>query len=212
MKLNNDGSNLAEVLEESAKYWKNEGGSIANLSGANLSGANLSDANLSGAHLSRANLSHANLSRANLSRANLSHANLNRANLNRANLSHANLNRADLSGTIGITPITKESIALVLKIAEIVIADNTKLQMRSVHSCGAAHCGAGWVCTLNPLAGALERIIGWNAAACLTTPIPEFTSLFFATDAEMLAFLRTVSDDGGQALRDKYLTNATILN
>ena len=90
---------LAVFLRKHKLWLENEeGGEIADLSGANLSGADLSGANLSGADLSRANLSGADLSRANLSGANLSRANLSRANLSRANLSEAYLSWANLSG------------------------------------------------------------------------------------------------------------------
>ncbi len=58
---------LATFLEKHSLYLTGEeGGEIANLSGANLSGANLSYANLSYAYLRDANLSYANLSGANL--------------------------------------------------------------------------------------------------------------------------------------------------
>jgi hypothetical protein len=132
---------------------------------------------------------------------------LNRADLRDADLKNANLSGANLSGAKlnGIAPVTAESIELVLQIAKTVTTDNTKLHMGTVHRCKTTHCAAGWVCTLNPLAGALEKILGWNVAACLATPIPEFTSLFYASDEVMLAFLQTVIDDKGRALKDKYL-------
>jgi hypothetical protein len=88
--------------------WVNveDGGEMANLSGANLSEANLSAADLrwadlSGADLSGADLSWANLSWANLSEANLSGANLSEANLSGANLRWANLSEADLRWASG---------------------------------------------------------------------------------------------------------------
>ena len=95
---------LKTILEKH-KMWLNDedGGEMANLSGAdlrwaNLRWANLRWANLSGADLSGANLSGANLSGADLSGANLSGANLSGANLRGADLSGANLSGADLSG------------------------------------------------------------------------------------------------------------------
>ena len=68
---------LAEVLRLH-KLWLDdeEGGYMADLSGANLSRANLSGANLSRANLSGADLYMANLSGANLYMADLSGANL----------------------------------------------------------------------------------------------------------------------------------------
>jgi uncharacterized protein YjbI with pentapeptide repeats len=178
----------------------------ANLSDANLIRANLSDANLSGANLSGANLIRANLIRANLSDANLSGANLSDANLIRANLSGANLIRANLSGAIGFGIITEESINDLLEVARIVTTDESKLFMGDVHaSCGTAHCGAGWICAINPIAKTLEPILGWNMAACICCPIPEFTSLFYSSDDAMLTFLRSVLEGNGRSLKDKYL-------
>jgi hypothetical protein len=215
------------MLTAHREYIESHGsaGAIANLSGANLIRANLSDANLSGANLIRANLSDANLSGANLSganlndanliRANLSDANLIRANLSGANLSDANLSgamsganliRANLSGAIGFGIITEESINDLLEVARIVTTDESKLFMGDVHaSCGTAHCGAGWICAINPIAKTLEPILGWNMAACICCPIPEFTSLFYSSDDAMLTFLRSVLEGNGRSLKDKYL-------
>jgi hypothetical protein len=172
----------------------------ANLRDANLRGANLRDANLRGANLSGANLSDANLSDANLSDANLSGANLSVANLSSANLSDANL-----SGAIGIAPITENAIAILLDVADRVVGNPHALKMKYVHTCNTTHCGAGWVCHLSPIAATLEKILGWNVAACIVCPIPEFTGLFYAKDAEMMAFLESVKGDRGESLRAKYL-------
>ena len=90
---------LHAILSKHKKWLLNEdGGEMADLSGANLSRANLSRADLSRADLSGANLSGAYLSRAYLSGANLSGAYLSEAYLSGANLSGANLSGADLSG------------------------------------------------------------------------------------------------------------------
>jgi hypothetical protein len=210
-------------------------GAIANLIRANLLGANLirtdlSGANLSGANLIRTDLSYANLIRANLLganliRANLSDANLIRANLSDANLSDANLIRANLlgasllgasllgasllganlSGAIGFAPITENAIAILLQVADCVVGQPQALKMKSVHTCDTTHCGAGWVCYLSPIAATLEKILGWNVAACIVCPIPEFTGLFYAEDDEMMAFLTSVKADRGAALKTKYL-------
>jgi hypothetical protein len=79
--------------------------------------------------------------------------------------------------------------------------------MNEVHACATTHCGAGWVCFHNPIAATLEKILGWNVAACIVCPIPEFTGLFYASNAKMIAFLESVDADQGAALRQKYLTN-----
>ena len=61
---------LQKILDDHLKWRRDEdGGSLADLSGADLSDANLIDANLSGANLSDANLIDANLIRADLSGA-----------------------------------------------------------------------------------------------------------------------------------------------
>ena len=63
-----DKEKLKDILDKHLKWLRNEdGGSMANLSGADLSGANLSGAKLYWANLSGANLSGADLSGANLS-------------------------------------------------------------------------------------------------------------------------------------------------
>ena len=87
------------------KMWLNDedGGEMADLSGADLCGANLrwADlrwANLSGVNLIGANLRWADLRGANLSGVNLSGANLRWADLRGANLSGVNLRWADLRG------------------------------------------------------------------------------------------------------------------
>jgi hypothetical protein len=77
--------------------------------------------------------------------------------------------------------------------------------MKDVHTCKPTHCGAGWVCYLSLIAATLEKILGWNVAACIVCPIPEFTELFYSTDEEMMAFLTSVKADRGASLRAKYL-------
>jgi hypothetical protein len=197
----------------------------ANLSGANLRGANLIDANLSGADLSEANLIDANLSGADLSGADLSGADLSEADLSGADLIEANLSGADLSGAdlsdahlicadlrganlsgaIGFAPVTENAIAILLQVADRVVGQPQALKMKGVHTCDTAHCGGGWVCYLSPIAATLEKILGWNVAACIVCPIPEFTGLFYAEDDEMMAFLTSVKGDRGASLRAKYL-------
>lgn len=88
---------LKTILEKH-KMWLNDedGGEMANLSGADLRGANLRWADLRWANLSWANLSGANLSGANLSWANLSWADLRGGDLSGANLRWADLSGADL--------------------------------------------------------------------------------------------------------------------
>ena len=211
---------LAKVLEDSKSYWSTNGdeGAIANMSGANLIGANLigadlSSANLSGADLSGANMSGANLIGADLSGANLSVANLRFADLRFANLSGAdligaNLSGANLSGAIGLAPVTESAIDLLLQFADQVVDKPEALYMKEVHRCETAHCGAGWICTLSPIAATLEKILGWNAAACIVCPVPEFTSLFYEDDETMMEFAKSVAADRGAALRLKYNLSA----
>ena len=93
---------LNEIIERHGKWiYGEEGGVLADLSGADLSGADLRGADLSvadlrGAYLIEANLIDADLRWANLSGANLRCADLSRATISRANLSKANLRDADL--------------------------------------------------------------------------------------------------------------------
>lgn len=93
---------LNEIIEKHGKWiYGEEGGVLADLSGADLSGADLRGADLSvadlrGAYLREANLIDADLRWANLSGADLSGADLSRATISRANLSKANLRDADL--------------------------------------------------------------------------------------------------------------------
>jgi hypothetical protein len=177
----------------------------AKLIGANLSDADLREANLSRADLREANLSRADLREANLREANLREANLSGANLRDADLSNVDLRGANLSGAIGIAPITENAIAILLQVADRVVGQPQALKMKGVHTCDTAHCGGGWVCYLSPIAATLEKILGWNVAACIVCPIPEFTGLFYSTDAEMMAFLTSVKADRGAALKAKYL-------
>lgn len=93
---------LNEIIERHGKWiYREEGGVLADLSGADLSGADLrgvdlSGADLSGAFLNGADLSGADLRWANLSGANLRGADLSRATISRANISEANLRDVDL--------------------------------------------------------------------------------------------------------------------
>ena len=73
-----------EELDQILEQLDDEGGEIADLSGADLSWANLREADLSGANLREANLSWANLREANLREANLREADLHGADLSGA--------------------------------------------------------------------------------------------------------------------------------
>jgi hypothetical protein len=180
----------------------------ANLSKADFGWADLREADLRGANLSKADFGWADLSKADLRGANLSWTNFSEADLSDANLRWANLSGADLSGlTVDnhVVCVGEESIELLLQFCRIVTADESAVTMETVHRCDTAHCGAGWICTLSEHAKVLEGLIGWNAAACLTVPIPEFTGLFFATNREMLEFAQSTLADNGASLRAKYL-------
>ena len=200
-----------KIIADNRLYHQTDGlkGALAELSGANLTKADLRRDNLREADLSEADLSRADLNGGELRGADLRGADLRGAELNGAELAGANLSGADLSGATGVAPITESAITELLWIAETILACPESLEMESVHTCNTTHCGAGWVCFHNPIAATLEKIVGWNAAACLACPIPEFTSLFYSSNEEMLAFLKSVEDDSGQALREKYLTGDT---
>jgi hypothetical protein len=93
-------------------------------------------------------------------------------------------------------------------VAKQVVNHPETLEMNSVHDedgdCGTTHCAAGWICTISPEAKELEQKIGWNAAACLACPVPEFTSLFYSENKEMMDFAKSVLADNGAALLAKY--------
>jgi Pentapeptide repeats (8 copies) len=172
---------------------------------------NLGNASFTNVDFSNINLSHvcfggANLTNANFSNANLTGANFTNANLTGACLIGANLKHAEFDGAIGHAKITDRAINDLLKIARTILSDISKLKMNDVHFCDTVHCAAGWTCKLIPIAQNLEKIIGWNDAACMAIPIPEFTSLFYSDDATMLAFLESVVADNGKALQVKYLS------
>lgn len=88
---------LNEIIERHGKWiYGEEGGVLADLSGADISGADLSGVDLSGAYLREANLIDADLRWANLNGANLRGATISRANLSDANLREVDLRSADL--------------------------------------------------------------------------------------------------------------------
>jgi uncharacterized protein YjbI with pentapeptide repeats len=193
---------LAAILAEHKKWRDSEGseGSCADLRNAYLRNADLSDANLRGADLRDANLSDVNLRGVNLSDANLRGADLRGADLRGADLRDANL-----SGAIGLK-IKQSHFDLLLRVASQIAESPETLEMDSVHDdCGTAHCGAGWVCTLDDTASSVESILGWNVAAVLACPVPEFTSLFYSSNDKMLEFCRSVVADQGASLKAKYL-------
>lgn len=210
---------IKKQLDNSKLYGESRKtqGSPAQLSNLNLSNRDLSKTYLREAQIVKSNLqncdlSYADLSNANLSGSKLTHSCLYQTNLSNANLSNTCLNscdlrQADLTGAIGLGSITDETINTLVQIANLVVINPQQLNMEQVHTCSTIHCAAGWVCTLNPLAKNLEPILGWNAAACLACPIPEFTKLFYASNEEMMDFLMSVYYDDGQSLKDKYLTN-----
>lgn len=113
-----------------------------------------------------------------------------------------NLSEADLSGAI--SPVTSNAVEELLWVARTVLQSPESLDMSKVHKCATTHCGAGWICFHNPVAATLEKIWGWNVAACLVCPIPEFTGLFYSSNEKMFQFLRSVDADQGAALREKY--------
>ena len=87
-----------KTILEKHKMWLNDedGGEMANLSGADLRGANLRGANLRWAGLREADLRGADLRWANLRGANLSGADLSEADLRGADLREVDLRGADL--------------------------------------------------------------------------------------------------------------------
>jgi hypothetical protein len=118
-------------------------------------------ADLRFADLISANLRFADLSYANLRFADLSYADLSYADLSFADLRSTNLRSADLSGLILDVPEATdiESVANLDKIREIILANESRLDMRGWHSddswkdrscaeealCDTVHCIAGFL-------------------------------------------------------------------
>jgi hypothetical protein len=75
------------------------------------------------------------------------------------------------------------------------------LEMKNIHSRQTAHWLAEMVFALDPTAKNLEKILGWNAAACLAVPIPKFTRLFYSSNEEVISFLQEVQATKGECLR-----------
>jgi hypothetical protein len=156
-------------------------------------------ADLSYAYLRDADLSDADLNRANLNGANLSDANLNGANLRDANLSGANLNGANLRYAI-TGPATPEEVARLDAVREIVLAKPKRLDMTSwhssnwtpehtpeeEHSCGSAHCIAGWLQALSP-DNEIRAMEPYDAGKKLA---PASSYMFFASDDQALEWLK----------------------
>jgi len=176
----------------------------ANLRGANLSYANLRYANLSYANLRDADLTYANLSYANLRYADPSYADLSYADLSYANLRYANLSDADLryaNSRYAITePATPEEVARLDAVREIVLAKPKRLDMTSwhssnwtpehtpeeEHSCGSAHCIAGWLQALSP-DNEIRAMEPYDAGKKLA---PASSYMFFASDDQALEWLK----------------------
>jgi hypothetical protein len=187
----------------------------ADLTGVNLSGASLTRSSLRNADFTRADLRNADFTRADLRGAYFWETNMLGAKLDGVLLDGAKLDGADLIGAkFGnyIVSVDEETIELLLQFCRIVNADSSALTMETVHMCDTAHHPAGWICALSEKAKLLEGLIGWNAAACLVVPIPEFTGLFHSTDKDekMLKFLKKTLADNGASLRAKYQTPSAM--
>jgi len=161
--------------------------SAANMRGANLRGADLSAAYLSAANLSAADMSGADLSGAYLSGADLQKANLCGADLRAANLRAANLSAANMRGAkVPKAPAVENLCALIL---ETIL--NNGLDMSDWHTCGTAHCLAGWAVKLAGEEGLeIENKLLTNAAGALIWhesigKIPNF----YASNEDAIKFL-----------------------
>jgi hypothetical protein len=172
----------------------------ADLSDANLAYANLAGADLTGAYLAYANLAGADLSDANLAGADLAYANLSDANLAYANLAGADLAGANLTRATGLIRPTSEEIARLDAVREIVLARPERLQMsdwhsrewdpshtpEEEHSCGSAHCIAGWLQALSPDPEVRNK--DPESAGELLAPASSW--IFYRSDAYALQWLR----------------------
>jgi hypothetical protein len=181
----------------------------ANLCGAALRGAYLRSADLRGAYLGGAYLGGADLSGAYLGGADLRGAYLRSADLRGAYLRNAYLGGADLRGAnlsgayLGgaITePASPEEVARLDAVREIVLAKPKRLDMTSwhssnwtpehtpeeEHSCGSAHCIAGWLQALSPDKD-IRAMEAYHAGKKLA---PASSYMFFASDDQALEWLK----------------------
>jgi Pentapeptide repeats (8 copies) len=169
----------------------------ANLKNAKLNGANLNDVNLSGTHLMDADLRGADLRDADLSGtylmdADLRDADLRDAKLKGADLSGANLVGANLVGANLVGAYLEDVKGIGDKIGEIKFAAELletitsgagSLDMGEWHTCGSAHCIAGW-------AYPDESYPGRKAS----TKYPTLAKYFFVSEKDALAALRRVAN------------------
>ncbi len=172
--------------------------SEADLSGAKLIGADLRDVDLIGAKLRdadlyRAELPGANMSDAEMSGVDLCGAKLIGANMSGADLTWANLCSANLRGAnIKDAQFDVEiEDGLLQRIAKLVLSDNAKLAMQSVHTCNTTHCIAGWACHLAEQGKEMEEQYGWSWAG-LRLLGPEAATHFYDSDQNAIAWLRGV--------------------
>ena len=143
--------------------------------------ANLAGADLAGADLARANLAGADLAGANLARAKA-------AELSEAQRAACNMN-----------PASGEEIARLDAVREVVLKNPRRLRMDTWHSdewdathtpeeehtCGSAHCIAGWLQALCP--DPAIRELDPRAAGFKLAPVSSF--MFFKSDAVALDWL-----------------------
>lgn len=162
--------------------------------------ANLAGANLAGAYLAGADLDGANLDGANLDGADLAGAYLDGADLADANLAGANLAGAYLARAKSLPVPSAEEIARLDQVREIVLAKPERLKMNSwhsgnwtpdhtpeeEHSCGSAHCIAGWLQALSPD----KKIREMSAESAGYTLAPASSFMFYQTDDVALEWLK----------------------
>ncbi len=165
----------------------------ANLYGTDLSRANLRSADFYDANLHNANLRDADLRSADFRGADLQYANFYDANLQYANLKNANLQNVDLRyANLENTKIDYQTQeGLLKKIADIVLSDNSKLNMVNWHLCETTHCLAGWTCHLNETAKELEKTHGPQIAGLLVLG-EKAHRYFFRTNKKVIEWLETV--------------------
>ena len=145
-----DGRSLADVLDRHRRWlWLMDDDSRADLRDAVLRDADLRDADLRGADLRGAVLS--------------------RADLRRADLRDADLRDADLSVEVPVIPGIHQAVYAAATSRPDALDMGVWHRGEDIgetHSCGTAHCRAGWVVTLAGEPGrALEAALGSPSAA-----------------------------------------------
>jgi len=145
----------------------------------------------------RADLRGADLSCVNFRGIDLSYADLRCADLSYANFDGANLRGADLRGVdlscvnLPLDLQNLYSLDILLKIKQIVLNNETDIEMSKWHTCDTVHCIAGWAIYLHPRGAEIAKKTSEHFAGRLI--LGEKTSKhFFDTNKQAISWLKSV--------------------